>query len=97
MTPSEIDKMIKDASGVISLTASSVALERILELEAEVERLKKFRHIDEWYEDAGSVLWYRFPMDEPPQVSDPRDCDWVEGYYKWWLPLPVINAEEPTQ
>ena len=41
MTPSEIDKMIKDAGGVVSLTASSVALERILELEAEVERLQE--------------------------------------------------------
>ena len=41
MKPSEIDKMIKDAGGVVSLTASSVALKRILELEAEVERLQE--------------------------------------------------------
>ena len=44
MTPSEIDKMIKDGGGCVSLTASSVALKRILELEAEVERLQECEH-----------------------------------------------------
>ena len=27
----------------------------------------------EWHEDIGPVLWWRFPIDEPPYVGTPLD------------------------
>lgn len=32
------------------------------------------RHIDEWHEDHGSVLWWTNPVTEPPYVGSPLDC-----------------------
>lgn len=50
--------------------------------------------LDEWCEDDGSVLWWRFPIQEPPWVGTPLDSDWpIEDdgdeipYYKHWTPF----------
>lgn len=32
------------------------------------------RPLAEWHEDIGPVLWWRFPVDEPPYVGTPLDC-----------------------
>lgn len=32
------------------------------------------KHIDEWSEEDGPVLWWKFPIDEPPYCGTPLDC-----------------------
>ncbi len=55
------------------------------------ERLISFdavrpRPLAEWREDIGPVIWWRFPLDEPPYVGSPLDCDWPE-YHTHWTPI----------
>lgn len=30
--------------------------------------------LGQWHEDDGNVLWWRFPITEPPYVGTPNDC-----------------------
>lgn len=48
------------------------------------------RHIDEWHEDDGPVLWWTNPISEPPYSGSPLDDDWPE-YHEWWTPLSFAN------
>lgn len=34
---------------------------------------ERARPRSEWHEDYGAVLWWRFPVDEPPYVGTPKD------------------------
>lgn len=56
-----------------------------------LEKAKKPRTIDEWHEDYGPVLWWSFPIEEPPYCGTPLDTDWPE-YHTHWTPI-----VEPTQ
>lgn len=40
----------------------------------------KARALSEWHEDVADVLWWRFPIAEPPYVGQPIDSDWP-GYH----------------
>ena len=56
----------------------------------------KARPITEYHEDHGAVLWWTFPIDEPPYCGQPTDSDWP-GYHTHWSPLiipdvPVVPA-----
>lgn len=31
------------------------------------------KHIDEWCEEDGPVLWWKFPVEEPPYCGTPND------------------------
>lgn len=46
------------------------------------------RPIDEYHEDMGNVLWWKFPINEPPYVGTPLDLDRTIG-------LNIIGADEP--
>lgn len=46
------------------------------------------RPLDDWHEGLGDVLWWRFPVDEPPYVGSPLDLDWP-GYHTHWEPISV--------
>ena len=46
------------------------------------------RSLSEWHEDIGPVLWWKFPVDEPPHAGTPSDSDWP-GYHTHWTPIPV--------
>ncbi|MGX4583348.1 hypothetical protein [Paenibacillus chitinolyticus] len=46
------------------------------------------RPIDEWHEDDGAVLWWAFPIEEPPFCGTPLDSDWP-GYHTHWTPLVI--------
>lgn len=46
------------------------------------------RPLSEWEEDMGSVLWWRFPVEEPPYCGTPNCNDWP-GYHTHWTPLVV--------
>jgi hypothetical protein len=57
-------------------------------LRGELARLRTARPIDEWHEDIGPVLWWRFPVDEPPYAGSPLDTDWP-GYHTHWTPIEI--------
>ena len=42
---------------------------------------------DQYHEDDGPVLWWRFPVVEPPWAGTPNDCDWP-GCHTHFTPLP---------
>jgi hypothetical protein len=46
------------------------------------------RPLAEWHEDLGPMLWWFFPIEEPPYVGGPLDTDWP-GYHTHWTPIPV--------
>ncbi|MDU2057687.1 MAG: hypothetical protein E6719_00025 [Dermabacter sp.] len=54
---------------------------------------KYARHIDEWHEVDGPVLWWRDPIEEPPYVGTPDDADFDETY-KWWSPIDTPEIPE---
>ncbi|OKP95078.1 hypothetical protein [Paenibacillus sp. P46E] len=54
------------------------------------------RHIDEWHEDFGDVLWWEFPVCEPPYCGTPIDVDWP-GYHTHWTPLTIPAAPAPKE
>lgn len=47
---------------------------------------KRARPLADWHQDMGNVLWWRFPIDEPPYVGSPRCSDWP-GYHTHFTPL----------
>ena len=46
------------------------------------------RPLEEWGEDYGDVLWWTFPIEEPPYVGSPLDEKWP-GYHTHWTPIIV--------
>ena len=44
------------------------------------------RPLEEWHEDYGDALWWRFPIEEPPYVGSPLSEDWT-GYHTHWTPI----------
>jgi hypothetical protein len=64
----------------------------VAEMAAELlehDELHTARPLDEWHEDEGLMLWWRFPIDEPPYVGSPLDDDWP-GYHTHWSPIPGV-------
>lgn len=37
--------------------------------------------IEEWHEDEGDCLWWKFPIVEPPYCGSMLDCGFTEDYY----------------
>jgi hypothetical protein len=50
------------------------------------------RPLDEWDEDTGTALWWRFPIEEPPYCGSPNCDNWLPDYYTHWTPLIVPDA-----
>ena len=46
------------------------------------------RPIEEWSEDFADVLWWKFPIEEPPYVGSPLDENW-SGYHTHWTFIPI--------
>lgn len=44
------------------------------------------RHISDWHEDDGPVLWWKLPVCEPPWAGTPLDDDWP-GYQTHWTTI----------
>jgi len=53
---------------------------------------KEVRPESEYHEDHGSVLWWVFPIQEPPYVGSPLNEDWP-GYHTHWSVIAI--PEEP--
>lgn len=47
----------------------------------------------EWHENIGVVLWWRFPIEEPPYCGTPLDSDWIDEYYTHWTP--IVDPSDP--
>jgi hypothetical protein len=54
---------------------------------------------EQWHEDDGPVLWWRFPVVEPPYAGTPNDSDWP-GYHTHFTslpPAPVAPTQSPNE
>jgi hypothetical protein len=54
---------------------------------------------EQWHEDDGPVLWWRFPVIEPPYAGTPNDCDWpgCHTHYTSLPPAPVAPIQSPKE
>ena len=86
----------------LNLAISSIKAEkeRCEELKKHAEKflshvmaLKQPRPLDEWNEDYGDVLWWKFPIEEPPYVGSPLDEKWP-GYHTHWT---LLDVPEPPK
>ena len=50
--------------------------------------MTKPRPLDEWCEEDGDVLWWKFPIEEAPYVGSPLDLGRTVG-------LQILGASEP--
>jgi hypothetical protein len=57
----------------------------------DIAEILKARPIEEWHEDYGNALWWRFPIEEPPYVGSPLWYDWIADYYTHWSPIPLVE------
>lgn len=48
----------------------------------------------DWTEMEGNVLWWKFPVTEPPHVGSPLDDDWP-GYHTHWTR--IFIPKEPKE
>jgi hypothetical protein len=65
--------------------------ERLAAATRRAEEAERAQPESEWHEDVGPVLWWAFPVQEPPYVGTPLDSDWP-GYHTHWTPLAVPTA-----
>ena len=86
--------MMKDT---VRMLAPCTGKGRTIEVPIEARHARPAaRPLDEWHEEMGAVLWWRFPVDEPPYVGSPLDTDWP-GYHTHWTPIEVPAAPRAEQ
>ena len=78
-------ELIESARYWGSNTSEEIA-EKLLENGVTVQ--EDARPIEEWNEDFGDVLWWKFPIEEPPYVGSPLDEKW-NGYHTHWTFIPI--------
>jgi hypothetical protein len=87
-----IAETIDGADGGELDSADHAVAECLAEIDAlTAERVdeRKVFTLEDWGEAEGCVLWWRFPVDEPPYVGDPTWSDWP-GYHTHWTRLPPV-------
>jgi hypothetical protein len=52
------------------------------------------RPLEEWREEMGPALWWRFPINEAPWIGRPIDDDWTH-YHTHFTPLVVPVEPKP--
>lgn len=57
------------------------------------------RPIDEYHEDLGNVLWWRFPIEEPPYCGSTLDCGFPDDvtHFTPLGELPIEPTRQPRQ
>lgn len=64
-----------------------MAVKRLGELEDSLEPIPA----DEWHEDDGDVIWWKFPIEEPPYIGSPLyekfPLDYYTHFTRLLLPL----------
>ena len=66
------------ACGMCGPCAPKVNAEYAIRQWNELPRQSIPRPFEEWHEDYGDVLWWRFPLEGPPYIGSPLDEDWVD-------------------
>lgn len=103
--PSETEKAIRwarshmcDCYGCRSWLKVLAEHDRLVK---ELARLTTPKPASEWHEDRGPVLWFHFPICEPPYAGTPLDCGWPndsigEEWLTHWthLPTPRLPKED---
>lgn len=64
-------------------------------VEVAMTRTRQARERDEWGEEDGPVLWWRFPVTEPPYCGTPLDDDFPE-YVTHWTTFEVPEGSLPS-
>lgn len=58
---------------------------------------RQARPLAEWSEDIGPVLWWTFPLSEPPWCGRPTDDTWPRRHTHWTAPVaPAAPADAPS-
>lgn len=78
--------VVAGVRGGKSLISASVIADHLLANGVTVRQ--KPRPLEDWGEDYGDVLWWKFPIVEPPYIGSPLDADWP-GYHTHWTPFAV--------
>jgi len=81
-----LEHKAKEFNDYDAFFAYSMAVKRLGELEEALEP----KTADEWHEDDGDCLWWKFPIEEPPYCGSPL-CegfpDYVTHFTRLILPL----------
>ncbi|MDD5017178.1 MAG: hypothetical protein PHO15_03650 [Eubacteriales bacterium] len=75
-------------SGEFSIIAGDSKLNAIAEIIREHAAASNPQPLSEWHEDMGSVLWWSFPITEPPYCGTPIDENWP-GYHTHFTKLTI--------
>jgi hypothetical protein len=89
----DLDALKQTLAGVKSMHAN--ALEKLQRLQAIVNRLHTPQPLSSWHEEIGNVLWWSYPICEPPFSGEPYDSDWPfdeNDPAVYWVPLPDCDA-----
>ena len=54
------------------------------------------RPYEDWQEDMGPCLWWKFPIGEPPYVGTPGDDDFPDDFVTHFTRIPVPEKPWPT-
>lgn len=77
---------------VMSSGLDSVEKRFVIRVLREEEGKVSPKSLEEWHEGIGDVLWWRFPIEEPPYCGTPLDLNWSDDYYTHWTPISIPNA-----
>lgn len=85
----EVERLEKKASAAVAWANRSV--EQVQDhCFVEVDRLTRPKPGEEWAHEMGDVLWWRFPIIEPPYCGSPNAVDWP-GYHTHFTPIPEVR------
>jgi hypothetical protein len=71
--------------------------ERARQAERAIKALTTPRPIADYHEDLGDVLWWKFPITEPPYVGTPGDCGITVEAHTTTRVISQINQEHDPE
>lgn len=74
----------KDVDNTLLRNITTTAI-RLYEAAKQEQPLRPIQH---YHEDMHDVLWWRFPVEEPPYCGTPNDSDWP-GYHTHFTHITV--------
>ena len=94
------EKLLAASLGESTAEACGAATREKIQYEdfrlAAFERLHTVHPLSEYHEDYGCVLWWMFPICEPPYVGDPNCSSWPGGHTHWSF-LPDTKLMDPHE
>ena len=59
-----------------------------------LEDMLEPKPIEEWHEDIGDCIWWHFPVEEPPYVGTPNDCNFPDHVTHFTrLVMPIMEEK----